>query len=429
MSRLLIKFPTRGRYSKFMDVLATYIDYLAEPQLTFFVVSVDDDDVTPAQEEEILSLLGRTALAGARIARGPPEGKIAAINRDIPAPASGSSSSWDILLLASDDMIPQVRGFDRLIRNKMEHTYPDFDGVLWWYDGYREDLNTLVCMGRTYYQRFGYIYYPEYRSLWCDNEFMDVAERLKRQTKIPLCIIRHEHPAAGFGVRDALYEANDRWNLQDFRLYLRRKRYPIDVTVAVCALEERTLQFQALHSKLVLMADRIRARLRVQLLVSSDAAGTRSIGEKRNDLAAAALGKYIAYVDDDDDVADDTFKLWADALDATPGADCVELRGLYYRDGRYQTSFHHSLRWTEWKADPSSNELVRPPNHLNPILTGLVRSVGFPPVSVGEDRVFSERIRGLLEREAACPSPVYVYRFLSKKRICTKAGPPEETET
>ncbi|NBQ56461.1 MAG: hypothetical protein EBU36_07500 [Verrucomicrobia bacterium] len=49
-----------------------------------------------------------------QVFQGPAEGKIAAVNRDVPSP-----DTFDILLLGSDDMIPMVKGYDDVIRQKM----------------------------------------------------------------------------------------------------------------------------------------------------------------------------------------------------------------------------------------------------------------------------------------------------------------------
>jgi hypothetical protein len=46
--------------------------------------------------------------------------KIDAVNRDI----NEYKKHWDIVLLASDDMIPQIKGYDNIIRDNMMFNYP-----------------------------------------------------------------------------------------------------------------------------------------------------------------------------------------------------------------------------------------------------------------------------------------------------------------
>ena len=106
-------------------------------------------------------------------------------------------------------MIPVVKGYDTIIKNNMSKLYPDTDGVLWFNDGYQGNkLNTLCILGKKYYDRFGYIYNPEYISVWSDNEFMDVGNILGKQTYFDEVIIQHQHPDWGFGERDMVHTNN-----------------------------------------------------------------------------------------------------------------------------------------------------------------------------------------------------------------------------
>jgi len=184
--RLLIKFPTRSRSKKFLEVLDLYYKNLNNIDLTEFCISIDEDDIS-MNNEEILSVLDNYENLTIFISNS--KSKIQAINADIE-----EMNNWDVVLLASDDMIPQIKGYDDIIRENMKKYYPDTDGVLWFFDGNRKDLNTLCILGKKYYDRFGYIYHPGYKSFYCDDEFTQVANRLKKQTFIDQIIIRHEHP-------------------------------------------------------------------------------------------------------------------------------------------------------------------------------------------------------------------------------------------
>jgi hypothetical protein len=211
MSRILIKFPTRNRHTKAIDVINKYISFATDPDNIQIMVTVDNDD----QPEKYVFADRRII-----VKVGPSNGKIGAINRDIP-----HESTFDILLVASDDMIPIVNGYDDIIRSEMYKNFPDGDGVVWFNDGFRQNrINTLVICGSKYYQRFGYIYYPEYKSLWCDNEFTDVASRLRKQVYFDRIIIKHEHPANNSNVNsDELYRRNDRYFSVDKHLYMMRR--------------------------------------------------------------------------------------------------------------------------------------------------------------------------------------------------------------
>lgn len=183
--KLLIKFPTRGRSEKFFEVLDKYYEFLDDVDNTRFIITCDLDDSNmnnPKVKKKF------TMYENLEVFYGESKSKIEAINSNI------DDDDFDIILLASDDMIPQMKGFDSKIKSDMKEKYSDTDGVLWYYDGYRKDLNTLCILGKRYYKRFGYIYNPEYKSFYADNEFTIVANILKKQTFIDLCIIKHYHP-------------------------------------------------------------------------------------------------------------------------------------------------------------------------------------------------------------------------------------------
>ena len=135
--KLLIKFPTRSRRKQFFETFNKYQEYISEPT-TRFLITIDEDD-SDMNNDEVLAIL--ESYDNVSFVIGQSNSKIHAINRDI-----DTSEDWDIILLASDDMIPQVKGYDSIIRNNMNEFYPDTDGVLWYYDGYRSDLNTLSIL-------------------------------------------------------------------------------------------------------------------------------------------------------------------------------------------------------------------------------------------------------------------------------------------
>lgn len=215
--KILIKFPTRGRKHKFLNTFKKYYDLCSNIKNIKFLISIDSDDLDMTSEDtlEILNSFKNT-----EVIIGNSMSKIHAVNRDVV-----SDESWDILLLASDDMIPQVKGYDKIISEKMSEHYSDTDGVLWFNDGFQGNrLNTLCILGRKYYERFNYIYYPEYKSTWCDNEFMDVANLLNKQTYFDEIIIKHEHPDWGYGNRDLIHSKNQTDLNFDKNLYNFRKK-------------------------------------------------------------------------------------------------------------------------------------------------------------------------------------------------------------
>jgi hypothetical protein len=113
--------------------------------------------------------------------------KISAINDKIDV-------DFDVVLCASDDMIPVVDKWDEYICCAMQEHFPNLDGALHFNDGYTENnLITLSILGKKLYDYFGYIYHPDYKSLYCDNEFTEAVKALNKVKYLPDIIIKHEH--------------------------------------------------------------------------------------------------------------------------------------------------------------------------------------------------------------------------------------------
>jgi hypothetical protein len=212
-SRLLIKFPTRGRPDKFFSVLERYRD-LSRSGNVSFVVSCDLDDES-MNNDKIKERL--RAFDNVEVHYGNSKTKIQAINADM------QGRDFDICLLASDDMIPERVGYDLEIIDQMQVNYPDLDGVIWFSDGYQgRKLNTLTVVGKRYYDRFGYLYHPDYVSFYSDNEFMQVAFMLGKQTYVDDVIIRHQHPDNTKESIDLTYATNNQHVMRDHLVFNNR---------------------------------------------------------------------------------------------------------------------------------------------------------------------------------------------------------------
>lgn len=216
MKKILIKYPTRSRPQLFLKTLSEYVAKASDNRNNQYLISCDEDDRTMTdaiikQAEQIHSKV--------IVFRGPGSNKIEACNRDIERVAE-----WDICLLISDDMKVIEDGWDRIIRDKFEESFPDTDGCLWFFDGFQAELCTLSCVGRKYYDQFKYLYHPSYKSFFCDNEFTDIAMREGKMKFIHRPLVLHQHPSWGKGVAyDDLYYRNDRYWTDDQLNYSRRK--------------------------------------------------------------------------------------------------------------------------------------------------------------------------------------------------------------
>lgn len=179
--KILVKLPTRGRPKQCRDVVTSMRVFSQEKR--DYLISVDEGDTPP----DFTDLNADNV----HVVTGKSDSKIHAVNRDV----NEWKKPWDILVVASDDMWPIAREWDRAIVDAMALHFPDLDGMLWFPDGYTKNLCTMPIMGRRYYNRFGFVYHPSYRSEWCDNEQMEVAQAHGKMVYIDRQLFEHRHPA------------------------------------------------------------------------------------------------------------------------------------------------------------------------------------------------------------------------------------------
>ena len=392
--RILLKCPTRSRPHKVMETLRKYVALANHPEQIGVAVSCDTSDSSMTRglvKEELIRILARCEWKNVYYSDN--KSKIEACNADM----DRIEYPWDIVVLVSDDMIPQVQGYDDILRNHMMASFPDTNGILWFNDGAQGNkLNTLCIFGRKIYDQFGYIYHPSYKSLFCDTELTDLCKTtLKDQCRYyDYCIIRHEHPGTGFAQNmDALYDRNQKYWNEDMYTYISRKTYPYDWSILIPTIAGREASLQNLLASLREKLARLAPDLRVEYCIEFDNREL-SIGAKRQKLLERASGKYLAFIDDDDDVTD----AYIEDLVAT-------IRGEYHvmrlRGSINPYTFTHSIDHKLNHPMAQGEVFVRPPNHLNPIMSDVAKLVRFGDAHRGEDLDWTIRMArsGFLTRE------------------------------
>jgi hypothetical protein len=195
MKRILYKYPSRQRRKKLFDSLERFFN-LVQHENYKVLLTLDEDDPTMSFDKFFIRPDQKVEAVW-----GFSKGKIDAINRNME-----HEKDWDILVLLSDDMVLQPR-FDIEILKAFED---GFSGLAHFPDGIaNERLCTFTVMDRAYYELFGYIYNPIYKSVAADNEQHEVAVKLGRYKYIPVDIVRHLHPAYGMAPIDDLYIRNE----------------------------------------------------------------------------------------------------------------------------------------------------------------------------------------------------------------------------
>lgn len=222
---ILIKFATRSRPNKFVRAMNNIRTHtLGEYRI---LISCDEDDSTmnTRQVQQFIQNRHRNAV----IVYGPPCGKIGAINRDME-----HAGHWDILVNMSDDMMFTVRGWDRVMRDKIAKVWGNStDFFAHFNDGYvGPSLSTMTIIGWDYYQRDGYIYHNSYKSFSCDAEAWWVAQARGRHHYFRDVLFKHNHPANNRSLpTDSLYKANGKLGGDDTRNYFKRLDNDFDLNL------------------------------------------------------------------------------------------------------------------------------------------------------------------------------------------------------
>jgi hypothetical protein len=214
--KILFKVTSRSRPIKLLETLDNIISKCSTDNYDI-VLSLDQDDNT-CNTLEFKNILS-DKYPKVKVYYGLSKSKVDAINRDM-----DKTSEWDILVNVSDDQRFLVFGFDEMIRKGFKDHFPNLDGFIHYPDeNAREALATMSIMGKPYYDRFNYIYHPEYISLWCDNEAMQVAKILNKYVFINILIFDHFHPAYKKAERDDQYKYTESFYHSDKEIYLKRK--------------------------------------------------------------------------------------------------------------------------------------------------------------------------------------------------------------
>lgn len=216
MQKILFKLPSRGRPERFFKALDSIIDNVRDLDNYHVSCTLDTDDELMNSEEVISKIRTRKNVS---IEWGLSTSKIHAVNRNIP------EIGWDIICIGSDDIFFNVFGFDEMIRMEFNQHFPNGDGYL----HFKEKdsgaaLCVMTCCDKKYFDRFGYIYHPDYLSLWADNEQMEVAKKLGRYVYIPYDIMDHKNPAYGYLEKDEMFISQQKigWTT-DQQTYNKRK--------------------------------------------------------------------------------------------------------------------------------------------------------------------------------------------------------------
>lgn len=213
--KFLFKYASRSRRENFFRGLDSIVNNIQTDNYQI-ICSFDVDD------KEMIGGDVKSRLAGydkVKAYWGTSESKVAAINRD----TCFADEDWSILINFSDDQIFTVKAFDTLIVDAA-NKFKDTDFFLHCHDNNQNRLATMSIIGREHFERTGYIYPPDYVSLFCDNHVQEYAKRLGKYYYMgdKVRIMQHLHPIFTKEVpMDEQYKHTESFYNQDKATYMK----------------------------------------------------------------------------------------------------------------------------------------------------------------------------------------------------------------
>jgi len=145
--------------------------------------------------------------------------------------AAAAKTTGKIIIAVADDFNPP-QDWDRLLLAVAPSGWEDQEHVVKVDDGYVHNIFVLPILTRKRYERFGYLFYPKYLSLFCDTEFGEVALRDGVVIEANHLLFEHLHPDCAKRPRDGVdmvHASQARWNAGEMLFNFRRlQNFPVD---------------------------------------------------------------------------------------------------------------------------------------------------------------------------------------------------------
>lgn len=202
MYKISIIHPSRNRPSQAAATISKWLLNADDKSQIEYILSVDTDDKDLRKYKEIAKVHGLRLLTNNN------KTAIAAINY------GAYYSTGNIIIVVSDDF-DSPKGWDTSL---LKETEEKEDFIVKTPDGIQKTLITLPIMDRIYYNRFGYIYFPKYNHMFCDQEMTTVGHYLGKVIDIPV-LFEHQHYSTGQFKKDKISQKNDKTWSQGKKLF------------------------------------------------------------------------------------------------------------------------------------------------------------------------------------------------------------------
>ena len=195
------------------------------------------------------------------------------------------------------------------------------------------------------------------------------------------------------------------------------------LSILIPSIGERRDRAAALFDKLA--AQQSAGNLPVEILQLTDNR-RRSVGLKRQALLDSARGRFIAFVDDDDDVSDDYVPRLLQAIQTHPDAEVITFdQAATYNGKPFTVHFQLGAKDENLILDgPDDQVITRGPWHVCAWRREKIRHCQFLDTNYGEDAAWVRQARQHVTRGHHIPRVLHHYRHDARTTLA-----PEKTAT
>ncbi len=145
--------------------------------------------------------------------------------------AAADKTTGDVIIAIADDFTPPMH-WDAQLKNLPVTDWINGEHIVHVEDGYVHNIAVLSILTRKRFERYGYLFYPRYESMFVDTEFTEVAYRDGVVIQAKHLLFEHVHPDAGKRVRDEHdnnHSSRARWQRGEMLFNLRKaSNFPVD---------------------------------------------------------------------------------------------------------------------------------------------------------------------------------------------------------
>lgn len=191
----------------------------------------------------------------------------------------------------------------------------------------------------------------------------------------------------------------------------------IQLSILICTLPKRSIE---LNNLLKNVKGQVKNKYEDLIEIIVDDSVKDSTGKKRNNLLHKSKGKFIVYIDDDDDVNENYVESIIDTINKNDKIDCIGINGIITFGGENTRKWFISKDYGKWYE--SNLVYYRTPNHISPVRREIAVKAGFIDAFVGEDFAYSMAILPHLKIEEKILTPLYHYKFKDKISVSNNAN-------